>query len=128
MSAKITVIVYIVVSFEIGILLLILPWSPWWHDNFFLYFLTGKLHAPWMATFLTHKAVRGAVTGIGVLNILAGIYEMFRFRESVTQLNSMSEKSNLPQANDAKAGYVEPAASQTTSLPDHQPPSLPPQN
>lgn len=128
MSAKITVIVYIVVSFEIGILLLILPWSPWWHDNFFLYFITGKLHAPWMATFLTHKAVRGAVTGIGVLNILAGIYEMFRFRESVTQLNSMSEKSNLPQANDAKAGYVEPAASQTTSLSDHQPPSLPPQN
>ncbi|MBP6822318.1 MAG: hypothetical protein KA368_12290 [Acidobacteria bacterium] len=128
MSAKITVIVYIVVSFEIGILLLILPWSPWWHDNFFLYFIIGKLHAPWMATFLTHKAVRGAVTGIGVLNILAGIYEMFRFRESVTQLNSMSEKSNLPQANDAKTGYVEPAASQTTSLSDHQPPSLPPQN
>lgn len=126
MSAKITVIVYIVISFEIGILLLILPWSPWWHDNFFLYFITGKLHAPWMATFLTHKAVRGIVTGIGVLNILSGIYEMFRFRESVNQLNSMGEKSKLPE--EAKASYVESAAPQPSALHDHQPPSLPPQS
>lgn len=131
MSAKITVIVYIVISFEIGILLLILPWSPWWHDNFFLYFITGKLHAPWVATFLTHKAVRGAVTGIGVLNILSGIYEMFRFRESVKQLNSMSEKPNLPDApdeKDAKASYVESAAPQSSALSDHQPSGLPPQS
>lgn len=128
MSAKITVIVYIVISFEIGILLLFLPWSPWWHDNFFLYFITGKLHAPWVATFLTHKAVRGAVTGIGVLNILAGAYEIFKFRDSVNQLISTdelpTEKSN---PTPLKESYVEPASQQPSALSDHQPPNFPPQ-
>lgn len=129
MSAKITVIVYIVISFEIGILLLFLPWSPWWHDNFFLYFITGKLHAPWVGTFLTHKAVRGAVTGIGILNILAGLYEIFKFRESVDQLVSVdqspAERSNLQTS---KESYVESAAQPTSALSDNQPPNLPPQS
>lgn len=129
MSAKITVIVYIVISFEIGILLLFLPWSLWWHDNFFLYFITGKLHAPWVATFLTHKAVKGIVTGIGVLNILAGSYEIFRFRESVDQLVSI-EKSPSGNTNlqPSKENYVEPAAQPTSVISDHQPPNLPPQS
>ncbi len=130
MSAKITVIVYIVISFEIGILLLLLPWSPWWHDNFFLYFISGKLHAPWVATFLTHKAVRGAVTGIGVLNILAGLYDIFTFRESVQKLTSLDEKpSREISAIESKETNVEPVnTAQTASLSDHRPPVVPPQN
>ena len=129
MSAKITVIVYIVISFEIGILLLFLPWSPWWHDNFFLFFITGKLHAPWVATVLTHKAVRGAVTGIGVLNILAGAYEIFKFRDSVNQLISTDEPaSEKSTPAPGKESYVEPAPQQPAAISDHQPPNFPPQN
>ncbi|MGH9800989.1 MAG: hypothetical protein ACRD82_11545 [Blastocatellia bacterium] len=129
MSAKITVIVYIVISFEIGILLLLLPWSPWWHDNFFLYFITGKLHAPWVATVLTHQAVRGAVTGIGILNIGAGLYEIFKFRESVNQLASIDEPpSKEPEPTNLKESHVEFAAPQTSALSDNQPPNLPPQS
>lgn len=129
MSAKITVIVYIVISFEIGILLLFLPWSVWWHDNFFLYFITGKLHATWMATFLTHKAVRGAVTGIGVLNILAGIYDIIKFKESVNKLSTMDDSpASEPPTNALQEATVESAAPQPAALSDHQPPSLPPQS
>lgn len=129
MSAKITVIVYIVISFEIGILLLLLPWSSWWHDNFFLYFISGKLQAPWVATFLTHKAVRGAVTGIGVLNILAGIYDIWTFRESVQKLTSMDQSpAHETSADELKEAKVEPAAAPSAALPDHQPPGVPPQN
>jgi len=127
MSAKITVIVYIVISFEIGILLLLLPWSSWWHDNFFLYFISGKLHAPWVATFLTHKAVRGAVTGIGVLNILAGIYDIFTFRESVNKLMSLDEKpARESSSTESKETPVESAVAQTASVSDHQSSGLPP--
>ncbi|MFN0107312.1 MAG: hypothetical protein ACKVZH_00535 [Blastocatellia bacterium] len=118
MSAKITVIVYIVISFEIGILLLILPWSPWWQENFFLYFITGKLHAPWIATLLTNKAVRGAVTGIGILNILAGAYEIFKFRDSVNQLTSM----------DGSPAKQSGATDDSVAVSDHQPTSFPPQS
>ena len=42
MSAKVTVIVYILICFEVGVLLAILPWTSYWDDNFFLYFLTGR--------------------------------------------------------------------------------------
>ena len=128
MSAKITVIVYILISFEIGILLMIIPWKPYWDDNFFLYFITGKLHAAWMATFLKHKLVRGAVSGIGVLNILAGLYDIFKFRESVRKLATLGE---FPaRTMEKKEATFEPAASPTSSssaLSDHQPPNIPPQ-
>jgi len=123
MSAKITVIVYILISFEIGILLMIIPWKPYWDDNFFLYFITGKLHAVWMATFLKHKLVRGAVSGLGVLNILAAFYDIFKFRESVRKLTTLGESPALAYEKQ-KETSIEPAA----SLSDHQPPSVPPQN
>ena len=129
MSAKITVIVYILISFEIGILLMIIPWKPYWDDNFFLYFITGKLHAAWMATFLKHKLVRGAVSGVGVLNILAGLYDIFKFRESVRKLASLGEiPTRHTHTMEKKETSFEPSASSTAALSDHQPPSLPPQS
>lgn len=91
MSAKITVIVYILICFEVGILLMVLPWTQYWDDNFFLYFITGKLNAPWFPTFMTSGYVRGAVTGLGGLNILAGLRDIFKFRESVQALVAIGE-------------------------------------
>jgi hypothetical protein len=44
MSAKVTAIIYILICFEVGILLVILPWTPYWDDNFFLNYITSKLH------------------------------------------------------------------------------------
>jgi hypothetical protein len=123
MSAKVTVIVYILICFEVGILLLILPWTQLWEDNFFLFFITNKLNAPWMPTFLTSGYVRGAVTGLGVLNILAGLRDIVKFRESV---NALSIPGNAP-SEDERENPVEMAPAQTATLPDHRPPSAPPQ-
>lgn len=129
MSAKITVVVYILISFEIGILLMIIPWKPYWDDNFFLYFITGKLHAAWVATFLKHKLVRGAVSGLGVLNILAGIYDIIKFRESVRKLSALGEDA-APATDDQEKEVttVETAASAAAAVSDHRPPSVPPQS
>jgi hypothetical protein len=137
MSAKITVVVYILISFEIGILLMIIPWKPYWDDNFFLYFITGKLHAAWMATFLKHKLVRGAVSGLGVLNILAGIYDIIKFRESARKLALLGEEpAETPvkdleeptrEPEEKEVTKVESAASAAAAVSDHRPPSIPPQ-
>jgi hypothetical protein len=124
MSAKITVIVYILICFEVGLLLVILPWTQYWDDNVFLYFITGKLNAPWIPTFLTSGYVRGAVTGLGVLNILAGLRDIFRFRESVQALIILGESSK----EGAKATVVEAAAQASIALSDQQPPGVPPQS
>jgi hypothetical protein len=56
----------VVLLFELGALLLYLPWSAFWEQNYFL------SHFPWMMHFALHPATRGMVSGIGVLDIFVG--------------------------------------------------------
>lgn len=110
MSAKITVIVYILICFEVGILLLILPWYPsaFWDDNYFLYFVTNKLNAEWMLWLLTSGYAKGVVTGIGVLNILAGLLDVFKFRESVAALAALGNEETDIALSDHRSTSVPP--------------------
>lgn len=86
MSAKLSVILYIIICFEIGALLAILPWTDYWENNFFLYFLSAKLHLSGIINVVQSGYARGAVTGLGLLNILLGFLEIFRFRQSVAEM------------------------------------------
>jgi len=53
--------------FLLGVLLLLVPWLGYWDHNFFL----DKY--PALIPILLHPSVRGAVTGLGALDIfLAG--------------------------------------------------------
>lgn len=109
MSAKITVIVYILICFEVGILLLILPWYPaFWDENYFLYYVTDKLNAEWMPWLLTSGYVKGVVTGIGVLNILAGLLDVFKFRESVAALAALGNEDTDIALSDNQSTGVPP--------------------
>ena len=56
----------VVLLFELGALLLYLPWSVFWEQNYFL------SHFPWMIRFALHPAIRGIVSGIGILDIFVG--------------------------------------------------------
>jgi len=56
--------------FEFGFALLIVPWSSFWDRNYFAELLPA-LHA-----FITNNFVRGAVSGLGVINLLAGLAEL----------------------------------------------------
>ncbi len=53
----------VVLLFEMGALLLYLPWSGFWEQNYFL----GKY--PAVMLVLLNPAVRGLISGIGVLDI-----------------------------------------------------------
>lgn len=57
----------VVLAFEMGALLLYLPWSIYWETNYFL------SHYPWLMRVVLHPFFRGAVSGIGVLDILLAI-------------------------------------------------------
>ena len=57
----------VVLAFEMGALLLYLPWSIYWEQNFFL------SHLPLLRSILLHPSFRGAVSGIGLLDILLAI-------------------------------------------------------
>ena len=50
--------------FEVGVILLFLPWLSLWERNYFL------SHYPSLRPFVLNPSVRGIVTGLGALDIL----------------------------------------------------------
>ena len=61
---------FIAFFFEIGFALLVVPWSAFWDRNYFAEALP-PIHA-----FITNNFVRGAVSGLGLINIVAGLGEI----------------------------------------------------
>jgi len=59
--------------FEAGLVLVVLPWSGYWERNYF-----AQLWPP-LQVFLMNAYVRGAVSGLGLVNMLAGIAEIWSF-------------------------------------------------
>lgn len=64
----------VIFCFEIGIFLLVFPWVSDWELNYFssVPFLDPKI---WASPFF-----RGAISGLGVLNIYISFVEVFRLR------------------------------------------------
>lgn len=95
MSAKLTVIFYIVLCLEAGIVLTFLPWTaPFglsdWGDNFFLVYVAQKTGAQALQHAVSSGWVRGAVTGLGLLNLCLAFWEMFNFRQTVRTLGGQT--------------------------------------
>ncbi len=59
--------------FEAGLLLVIVPWSIYWERNYFVQAL------PAVQAFLMNDFVRGAVSGLGLVNLLSGLVEIWAF-------------------------------------------------
>ncbi len=57
----------VVLCFEMGALLLYLPWSAFWEQNFFL------SHFPSLIPVVLHPSFRGAISGLGALDILLAV-------------------------------------------------------
>jgi hypothetical protein len=55
---------------ETGFLLCVLPWSAYWDRNYFGQWL------PLVRDIITNNFVRGAVSGLGIVNLLAGLGEL----------------------------------------------------
>ena len=98
MSAKLSVIFYIILCLEIGIVLALLPWIPQgtlglsdWGNNYFLLYAARKTGMHALETVVASGWMRGAVTGIGILNIGIAFWEIFHFRQTVHTLQEGAE-------------------------------------
>jgi hypothetical protein len=60
----------VVFFIEVGLLLIVLPWSSFWDRNYFAYAL------PELRPVLTNNFLRGAISGLGFLNLFAGFFEL----------------------------------------------------
>ena len=55
---------------ETGLLLILIPWSVFWERNYFAQ-LSPALYA-----VLTNNYVRGAITGLGAVNVLGALADL----------------------------------------------------
>ena len=55
---------------EVGLLLVLVPWSPFWERNYFLSTF------PALHEIIRNNYVRGGVSGLGVVNLLMGFNEL----------------------------------------------------
>jgi hypothetical protein len=69
----------VVLLFEMGALLLYLPWSAFWEQNYFLN------HYPWLMRVVLHPSLRGIVSGIGVLDIFVA-FGLFNTRATPVRI------------------------------------------
>jgi len=71
---KMSAVIFITFCVEIGIFLLIFPWTEYWDANYFSALLPDW-HRYW-----DNMYVRGAVSGLGVVNLYISFLEILRLR------------------------------------------------
>ncbi|MDQ3684886.1 MAG: hypothetical protein M3430_04710, partial [Acidobacteriota bacterium] len=102
MSAKLTVIFYIVLCLEAGLVLTLLPWmQPFglgdWGDNFFLLYFVQKTGLYDLQQIVSSGWVRGAITGLGLLNLALAFWETWNFRRTVSSLQAKEAATVAPR-------------------------------
>lgn len=71
---KASALLFAVFCFELGVFLLVFPWLDGWSSNFF-----RTLH-PWLQTVWVLPEFRGAVSGLGIINLYISLVEIVRLR------------------------------------------------
>lgn len=72
---RVGVLAFVFLCATVGVMLMILPWRPEWTENHLL------LPYPALRSFVGSGFVRGACTGLGVLNVWIGFWEAIQYRE-----------------------------------------------
>ena len=98
MVERVTVILFIALFLMAGVLLTLLPWVNLgvvgdWGDNFLLAFVSEKTGLPIIQKAVSSGWVRGAITGLGVLNLFLAFWEMAHFKQSVQALAASETKT-----------------------------------
>jgi hypothetical protein len=71
---KVVALIFIVFCLELGMFLVIFPWSDIWDRNLF-----PTLSPEWRE-YWDNPYLRGALSGLGILNVYISLVEIFRLR------------------------------------------------
>ena len=72
--SRLLAIAYLVLCFELGVLLFLFPWVSVWTKNYFVE------HSSLVAGLAHNYFFRGAVSGLGLADIWLACYEFWRLR------------------------------------------------
>lgn len=73
---KLGIFLFIIICFEVGAFLTIFPWTPQWDTN-----SLANLF-PWLRNYWENSYFRGALSGLGLLNIYVSLGEVSRLRRA----------------------------------------------
>jgi len=93
---KLGILLFIIVCFEVGAFLIVFPWTPQWDNN-----SLASLF-PWLRGLWSNSYFRGAVSGLGLLNIYISLAEVSRLRKS----GGPRSASKLPPVDKLKASTL----------------------
>ena len=96
MIEKLTVIFFIVLCLLLGLYLTLSPWDTLfgnWAENYLLVFVSDAAGFPVLQKTVSSNWFRGAVTGLGVLNLLIAFWEAAHFNQSVAMLQGKESKN-----------------------------------
>lgn len=74
MLLRLLLFTLVLFCFELGVFLVVLPWSELWEWNFFLF------RYPELAGLLLDFRLRGAITGLGLVDIGLALWYATHFR------------------------------------------------
>ena len=102
-----------------GLILTLLPWVPQgtlgilsdWGNNYFLLYAARKTGFYQLQGVVASGWVRGAVSGVGILNLGIAFWEIFHFKQSVRALQASAYPA--PAKDAAQAAKAD-------HLPDHE--------
>lgn len=63
-------VLFVAYFLEVGLLLVLVPWSAFWERNYFV-----AMYPP-LLSVLRNNYLRGAVSGLGVVNLLVGFSDL----------------------------------------------------
>jgi hypothetical protein len=78
---RLLAVAFILFCFEIGLFLIFVPWSTLWETNVLLTYSFS------LRNFVLNNFVRGAVSGLGVIDVLLGFLELAVFWKSLKIVN-----------------------------------------
>jgi hypothetical protein len=75
---RIWLVVFVLFCLELGIVLMVGPWTPAWDEN------SLSMSFPVIHNFLTKPFVRGLVSGLGLIDFWIGISRAISYRETLS--------------------------------------------
>jgi hypothetical protein len=63
-------LVFVAFFVEVGLLLIVLPWSAFWEQNYF------ARAWPALQPLFVNNFIRGGISGLGLVNLVAGVFEL----------------------------------------------------
>jgi hypothetical protein len=101
-------VLYVLICLEVGIFLMLVPWSVIWERNYFLEAYPG------LRPLLLDPTFRGAISGLGVANVYVVLHEVMERRRQTALSTTELFPSGLHFMADA-GGEGDRADEQTSS-------------